>query len=73
MEGLVYKMTALVMNTMGSIESALRTFMTGYALALGKIKANYIDARTRQALTYLSDRDLRDIGLTRDQVSRGEF
>ena len=61
------------MNTMGSIESALRTFMTGYALALGKIKANYIDARTRQALTYLSDRDLRDIGLTRDQVSRGEF
>ncbi|GAG61836.1 unnamed protein product [marine sediment metagenome] len=66
-------MTALVMNTMGSIESALRTFMTGYALALGKIKANYIDARTRQALTYLSDRDLRDIGLTRDQVSRGEF
>lgn len=69
----MYKMTALVMNTMGSIESALRTFMTGYALALGKIKANYIDARTRQALTYLSDRDLRDIGLTRDQVSRGEF
>jgi uncharacterized protein YjiS (DUF1127 family) len=66
-------MTALVMNTMGSIESALRTFMTGYALALGKIKANYIDARTRQALTYLSDRDLRDIGLTREQVSRGEF
>ena len=69
----MYKMTALVMNTMGSIESALRTFMTGYALALGKIKANYIDARTRQALTYLSDRDLRDIGLTREQVSRGEF
>jgi uncharacterized protein YjiS (DUF1127 family) len=66
-------MTALVMNTMGSIESALRTFMTGYALALGKIKANYINARTRQALTYLSDRDLRDIGLTREQVSRGEF
>jgi len=66
-------MTALVINTMGSIEMALRTFMTGYALALGKIKENYVQARTREALSYLSDRDLRDIGLTRDQVNRGDF
>ena len=66
-------MTALAMNTMGSIGMALRTFMTGYALALGKIKQNYVQARTREALSYLSDRDLRDIGLTRDQVNRGDF
>ena len=66
-------MTALAMNTMGSIGMVLRTFMTGYALALGKIKQNYVQARTREALSYLSDRDLRDIGLTRDQVIRGDF
>ena len=48
---------------------------TGWALATGKIKEQYINARTRaQALTYLSDRDLRDIGLrARERVQRGEF
>ena len=51
----------------------LKTMFTGWALATGKIKEQYINARTRQALTYLSDRDLRDIGLTRERVERGEF
>tara|TARA_R110000851_G_scaffold3927_4_gene16103 strand:- start:819 stop:1019 length:201 start_codon:yes stop_codon:yes gene_type:complete len=66
-------MTALVMNTMGTLESALRTLITGYAIATGKIKQQFIHNRTRQALAYLSDRELKDIGLTRDQLERGQF
>ena len=63
-------MTTLVIN---SVEGMLKTMFTGWALATGKIKEQYINARTRQALTYLSDRDLRDIGLSRERVQRGEF
>jgi len=66
-------MTALVINTMGTLESALRTLITGYAIATGKIKQQFIHNRTRQALSYLSDRALADIGLTRDQVQEGKF
>ena len=44
---------------------------TGWALVkTGKIKEQYINARTRPALTYLSDRDLRDIGLIQENVSK---
>ena len=42
-------MTALVINTMGTLESALRTLITGYAIATGKIKQQFIHNRTRQA------------------------
>ena len=66
-------MTALVMNTMSSMESVLRTLITGYAIATGKIKQRMIENRTRQALAYLSDRELKDIGLTREQLERGQF
>ena len=63
-------MTTMVMN---SVEHFLRTFLTGWAMATGKLKTHFIDVRTRQALSYLSDRDLRDIGLTREQLNKGQF
>ena len=63
-------MTALVIN---GVEGLLKNLLTGWALATGKIKDQYVSARTRQALTYLSDRDLADIGLTRERVNRGDF
>ena len=63
-------MTALVIN---GVEGMLKNLLTGWALATGKIKDQYISARTRQALTYLSDRDLADIGLSRERVLRGDF
>ena len=66
-------MTALVVNTAGTIGLTLRTLMTGYAIALGKIKHTYISARTRQALLQLDDRTLSDIGLIRDQITKGKF
>ena len=63
-------MTALVIN---GVEGMLKNLLTGWALATGQLKDQYISARTRQALTYLSDRDLADIGLTREHVARGDF
>jgi len=66
-------MTAIVMNTMGSLETMLRTLITGYAIALGKIKDTYVSSRTKQALLQLDDRTLQDIGFTRDQVTKGKF
>ena len=66
-------MTALVMNTMSSMESILRTLITGYAIATGKIEQRMIENRTRQALAYLSDREIKDIGLLRNQLEREKF
>ncbi len=66
-------MTSLVMNTVSGFESVLRSFLTGWAIGTGKIMKAYTEKRTIHAMQSLSDYTLRDIGLSREQVLRGDF
>ena len=54
-------MSTLVLNTVSGFETLLRSFLTGWAIGTGKIMKS------------LSDYTLRDIGLSREQVLRGDF
>ena len=66
-------MTSLVMNTVSGFETLLRSFLTGWAISTGKIMKAYTEKRTIHAMQSLSDYTLRDIGLSREQVLRGDF
>ncbi len=59
-------MTSLVLGT----QSIMRNVLVGWAIATGKLKERFVQARTKEAMLNLNDYMLKDLGLTREEVRK---